>query len=73
MLADLLDGKTLVAVVGEHLDNEVLELRREALRTSFLPVSVELAVQNEVVEVFVFLGLLEGENALNNNKQNDRR
>jgi hypothetical protein len=26
VLADLLDGKTLVAVVGEHLDNEVLEL-----------------------------------------------
>ena len=72
VLADLLDGEAVGAVVGEHLDDEVLEVGGEVLRAGLLPIRIKIASEDEAVEVFVFLCLLEGENSLNDDEQYDR-
>jgi len=59
---------SLASVVGEHFQDEVLEVIREAVSANFLPVCIELVVQNKVVEILVLFGLLEWENSLNDDE-----
>ena len=69
--SDLLDVGSEVAVVAEELEDEVLEVGAEASAVHLLEVSVVLVLEQQVVEVFLLAGLLEGEDALDNDEQND--
>ena len=71
MVLELLHSGALGSVVAEHFEDEVLELGREVLAAHLLPVLVQLVVQDQVVEIFVFFGLLEWENTLDNNKEDN--
>jgi len=69
--SDLLDVGSEVAVVAEELEDEVLEVGAEASAVHLLEVGVVLVLEQQVVEVFLLAGLLEGEDALDNDEQND--
>ena len=69
--SDLLDVGSEVAVVAEEFEDEVLEVGAEASAVNLLEVSVVLVLEQQVVEVFLLAGLLEGEDALDNDEQND--
>ena len=60
---DLLDSGSLIAVIREELQNEILEVSAEVSLIGLLEVLVGLIRVEQVVEVFVSLGLLERENA----------
>jgi len=68
---ELVDSWSLATIVGEHFQDEVFELLRKAVATNLLPVSVKLIVQDQIVEVLIFLRLLEWEDSLNDNEKND--
>jgi len=68
---ELIDGGPLVSVVGEHSQDQVLEIVREVVTTDLFPVGIELVIEDQIVEVFVFLGLLKWENSLHDDEQND--
>jgi len=59
---------SVLAFVAEQLQNHVLEVGGEAGSVDFLEVGFDLTGQKEVVEVLFLAGLLEGENALYDNK-----
>jgi len=69
--SDLLDVGSEVAVVAEELEDEVLEVGTEASAVHLLEVGVVLVLEQQVVEIFLLAGLLEGEDALDNDEQND--
>ena len=71
MGSDLLDVGSEVAVVAEEFEDEVLEVGAEASAVNLLEVSVVLVLEQQVVEIFLLAGLLEGEDALDNDEQND--
>jgi len=71
MRLELVDGWSLVSVVGEHPEYEVLEVIRETVATDFLPVGIELAIKDQVIEVLVLFGLFEWEDTLHDNEKND--
>ena len=58
------------SIETQHFLHEVLKLIGKILAAHLLPVFLVLAVHKQFVEVLVLGGLLEGENALNNYKQN---
>jgi len=66
--SDLFDIGAEVAVVAEELEDEILEVAAETCAVDFLEVSVVLALKEQVVEVFLLAGLLEGEDALHDDE-----
>ena len=68
MSSDLFDIGAEVAVVAEELEDEILEVAAETCAVDFLEVSVVLALKEQVVEVFLLAGLLEGEDALHDDE-----
>ena len=71
MCSDFSDSWSLLSIITEHFDDEVLELIGQVLSTGLLPVSLEVVIEDEAIEVLVFLGLLEGENTLHDNEEDD--
>jgi len=71
MSSDLINVGAKVAIVAEELEDEILEFAAETCAVDFLEVSVVLALKEQVVEVFLLAGLLEGENALHDDEKND--
>jgi len=67
----LVDLGAKVAVVTEELKDEVLEFSTKTSAVDLLEVSVVLALEEQVIEVFLLAGLLEGEDALHDNKEDD--
>ena len=60
---DLLDSGSLITVICEEFQNEILEVSTEVSLIRLLEILVCLIRVEQVVEVFVSLGLLERENA----------
>jgi len=71
MSSDLVDLGAKVAVVTEELKDEVLEFSTKTSAVDLLEVSVVLALEEQVIEVFLLAGLLEGEDALHDNEEDD--
>lgn len=69
MVLDLLDSWSLGWVIAEHFEDQIFEFVGEALAADLVPVLLELALEDQVVEVLVFLGLLEWEDALHDNEE----
>lgn len=69
--SNLLNIRAKVAVVTEELEDEVLEFATQTSAVDFLEISVVLALEQQVVEVFLLAGLLEGEDALHDNEKDD--
>lgn len=69
--SDLINGWSLLAVIAEHFNNKIFKVLTQILSSSFLPVCVEVTLHDQVVEILVFLGLLEWENTLHDNEKND--
>lgn len=69
--SDLLEGHALFRVVGEETKDEVLEVLAESSAVNLLEVGVDLTFAEEVVEVLFLAGLLEWENALDNDEEDD--
>lgn len=67
----LLDVVAVFTVVAEELQDHVLEVGAEASAVDLFEVGVNLTGQEQVVEVLLLAGLLEGENALDNNEHDD--
>ena len=71
MVLDLLNSWSLISVVAEEFKDQVLEVLGKSSSVNLLEVSVVASLQEQVVEVFLLAGLLEWEDALNNDKDND--
>ena len=69
MIFDLFNSWSLLTIVVKDFKDEVLEVVREVLASNLLPVVLELASVDQIVEVFVFLGLLEWEDSLDDNEE----
>ena len=67
--AQLVDGGPFICVVAEEREDEVLKFSREAFAVDLLEVVVVLATHDQVVEVLFSARLLEGEDALHDDKQ----
>lgn len=55
-------------IVGKKSDDEVLKILREFLPIDFLEVDVGLALDEQIVEVFLGARFFEGENTLDQDK-----
>lgn len=71
VVLELINSWPLTSIVAEHFQDEVLEFGGEVLASDLLPVGLELVVQNEIVEVLILLGLLEGEDTLDDDEKDD--
>ena len=71
MIFDLFNSWSLLTIVVKDFKDEVLEVVREVLASNLLPVVLELASVDQIVEVFVFLGLLEWEDSLDDDEEDD--
>ena len=71
VVLDLVDGWSLGWVVAEHFEDQIFEFVGEALAADLVPVLLELALEDQVVEILVFLGLLEWEDTLDDNEEDD--
>ena len=71
MSSDFSNSWSVLAIVGEQFEDEILEIIRKVLSSSLLPVGGVIALKKQVVEVFIFLGLLEWENALDDDEEDD--
>lgn len=71
MSSDFGDSGSVLAVVTEELQDEVLERVGEVLAARLLPVGRVVALQKQIVEVLVLFGFLEWKDALHNNEQDD--
>jgi len=71
MSSDLLNGGSVLAVIAEKSQDEVLEWLRQALSTGLFPVSGVVALKQKIVEVLVLFGLLEREDALHDDEKDD--
>jgi len=71
VILDLFNSWPLFAVITEDFKNQVLELIGKVLASDFLPVVVDFACKDQVVEVLVLLCLLKWEDSLNNYEKDD--
>lgn len=71
VVSELLARSSVVTVEGEEVEDEVLELLREAGAVNLLEVGIGLALEKQVVEVLFLAGLLEGEDALDDDEEDD--
>ena len=71
MTFELFDSWSLASIIAEHFEDKILEFWREILSTGLLPILIKLSVQDKIVEVLIFLGLLEWENTLNNDEKDN--
>jgi len=65
---ELVHGVAVLAVVREELEDHVLEVGGQAGAVYLLEVGLDLTGQEQVVEVLLFARLLEGEDALDDDK-----
>lgn len=70
MVLDVFDCWSLVTIIAEKSEDQVLELFRESVSVDFLEVCVILAFEKKVVEVFFLSSFLKWEDALYDNKDN---
>ena len=68
---DFLDTRPLVPVVGEEAQDEVFEWLAEVITVNFREVGVKTAIEDETVEVLLLARLLEGEDTLDDDKEDD--
>lgn len=68
MLAKLIDGGPLIAIVGEHLEDQVLEVGAQPVSVHLCPVRLMLLVQQQAVEELLLSSLLEGKYTLHDNE-----
>ena len=68
---ELVDRVALAGVVAEKASDEVLEVSREPSAVHLFEVGVILASEKEVVEELFLASLLEGKDALDDNKEDD--
>ena len=71
MVLDLLDSWSLLTVVAEKSEDQVLEIFRKSSSVNLLEVSIVASLEEEVVEVLFLAGLLEWEDSLNNDENYD--
>ena len=71
MLAHLLNGGAALGVVAEESADQILEVVAEAGASDVREVGVDLAIAEKLVEVILLTSLLEGEHALDNDKEDD--
>ena len=71
MSSDLLDSGSVLAVVTEESQDEVLEWLRQALSAGLFPVCGVVTLEQQIVEVLVLFGLLEWADSLHDNEKND--
>jgi hypothetical protein len=71
MSSDLCNGGSGLAFVAEESQDEILERFGQVLTTGLLPVSGVVALKKQIVEILILLGLLEWEDALDNDEQDD--
>ena len=71
VVLNLLDSWSLGWVIAEHLEDQIFEFLGEALAADLVPVLLELALEDQVVEVLVLLGFLEWEDTLHDNEEDD--
>lgn len=63
--------RSILAVVAEQFQDEVLEIVGKILPAGLLPVGVIVTLKEQVVEIFILLGLLEREDALDDDEEDD--
>ena len=71
MSSDLLNSGSVLAIVTEESQDEVLEWLGQALSTGLFPVSGVVTLEEKVVEILVFFGFFEWEDALHDDEQDD--
>ena len=71
VISDGIDLRSGVALIGEKLEDQVLELLAQSAAVHLLEVGVGLPLEDQVVEVFFLAGLFEWENALHNDEKDD--
>jgi len=71
VVLDLLNSWSLGWVIAEHFEDQIFEVVGEALAADLVPVLFELALEDQVVEILVFLGFFEWEDALDDNEEDD--
>ena len=71
MSLQLLDSVAIAAIVAKEFEDHVLEVRWETGAVDLLEIGFNLTSQEQVVEVLFLAGLLEWENALNDNEDDD--
>ena len=71
VVSDLLEGHATLGVVREEAKDEVLEVLAKTSAVDLLEVGIDLALAEEVVEVLFLAGLLEREDALNDDEEDD--
>jgi len=71
MCANISYCRSLAGVVTEHWQDEVFELGWQVLTVDFLPVLLDLACAEKVIEILFSTSFLEWENALNNNEKDN--
>jgi len=69
--SDLIECDASIAIEGKEAEDEVLEVVTEVCAIHLLEVSVVLALHYQVVEELFLAGLLEGEDALDNDEEDD--
>lgn len=71
MALELVNRVAVAAIVTEELEDHVLEVWREASAIYLFKVGLDLAGQEQIIEVLLFPGFLEWEDALDDDKDND--
>ena len=71
MRSNFFHGWTVVAVVGEEFQDEVLEGGAERVTVDLVPVGVKAAVQQQSVEVLLLACFFKRKDALHDNKEDD--
>ena len=71
MGSDLIECGASIAIEGKHLKDEVLEVVAKVSAVHLLEVGVILALEDQVVEVLFLAGLLEWEDALDDDEEDD--
>ncbi len=64
MRSDLVDGWARLRILWEECQNELLKLGTHCLTVDLLEVEVDLACDQQVIEVLFFPSFFEGENSL---------
>lgn len=71
MSFELINCWSFVAIIVEHLKDEVLKFRGKRLSSNLLPVLLKLVVKDQIVKVLVFLSLFEWEDTLDDDEEDD--
>ena len=73
MRSDLVYSWACLRIVWEETQNELLKMSTHRLTVDLLEVEVDLARDQQVIEVLFLSSLFEGENSLHDDKQDDSK